>query len=260
MTSCAFANCLPQPIVREERGNLSALLALLSTISQATPTPIPMKRIGYTLLSCVVLLALYTISLAQLEAKAAKYLFKVISGEHVRGYFGSAVDGACTWTGGPKLFAVSETGEMNGPTRKGQVMFYDGLQAEKPVLTISSSVEGELFGKALSGGGDWNGDGLPDFAVGAPGGLVGKDKDLAGRVYVYFGGTDFGNSAAASLTSGEDQRRLWRGRFVERRHKRRWIGRSRRRCAPFRQIGRHFGSRLCLVWQKGLHTFSVAGC
>jgi hypothetical protein len=162
-----------------------------------------MKRIGYILLSSVILLTVYTLALAQLEAKTAKYLLRVLTGESVRGYFGSAVEGSYAWSGGSPLFAISATGEMNGPTRIGKVEFYDGLQADKPTISISGKVEGELFGKAISGGADWNGDGIPDFAVGAPDGSTGKDKEVAGKVYLYFGGADFGKSAVAVLSIGE---------------------------------------------------------
>ena len=68
-----------------------------------------MKRIGYILVSAVMLLAVYALSLAQLDSKnaAAKYLLRVMDGPAVRAYFGSAVEGAYACTGGSPLYAAS---------------------------------------------------------------------------------------------------------------------------------------------------------
>jgi len=69
-------------------------------------------------------------------------------------------------------------------------------------MVIDSPMDGEMFGWAMSGGGDWNGDGQPDLAVGAPN--VPTPTTGMGRVYLYFGGADFGNSVSGSVSSGED--------------------------------------------------------
>ncbi len=55
-------------------------------------------------------------------------------------------------------------------------------------------------GRALSGTGDINGDGMDDIAIGAPGGYG------VGETYVVFGATDLGNSGALNLAtlSGAD--------------------------------------------------------
>ncbi|MBU0510064.1 FG-GAP repeat protein [bacterium] len=160
-----------------------------------------MKRVGIVLLTAVALLVVFTLALAQLEARSAKHLLRVLTGEDVRGYFGSALEGAYAFTGDKPLFAVSSTGEVQGPIRTGQVDFHDGLLAEKPVLTIRGVEEGDLFGWTLSGGGDWNGDGIPDLAVGAPNSTAGGSPP--GKVYVYLGGPEFGKSSAAIVTAGE---------------------------------------------------------
>lgn len=153
-----------------------------------------MKRIGYILVSAVMLLALYALSLAQLESKnaAAKYLLRVMDGPAVRAYFGSAVEGAYAWTGGSPLYALSYTGENAGPVSTGAVQFYDGLLASEPVLTIKGQDEGELFGSSMSTG-DFNGDGTPDLAIAAEGGQ-GTGAKPAGKVYLYMGGSGFGSS------------------------------------------------------------------
>ena len=161
-----------------------------------------MKRIGYVLLATVGLLVAFTLSLAQLETRNAKFLLRVLTGSDVRGYFGSAIEGPYVWNGQTAMFAISQSGETDGPTRSGRVMFYDSVLADHPAMTISAPTEGELFGLAMSGGGDWNGDGNPDLAVGAPNSQV-ATKGM-GRVYLYAGGADFGHSMTGSVSSGED--------------------------------------------------------
>ena len=160
-----------------------------------------MKRVGIILLSLVGLLVVYALALAQLEARSSKYLLRVITGEDVRGYFGSALEGPYAFVGGNPLFAVSATGEVQGPVRAGHVYVYDDLLAEQPILTITGPSEGELFGATLSGGGDWNGDGLPDLAVGAPNNPAGGSPP--GKVYVYLGGAEFGKAAPMAISAGE---------------------------------------------------------
>ncbi|MBK8128525.1 MAG: FG-GAP repeat protein [bacterium] len=163
-----------------------------------------MKRIGYVLISAVAVLAVYALSLAQLESRnaSAKYLLRVMDGPDARAYFGSAVEGAYAWTGGNKLYAVSYTGENAGPVSRGAVHFYDGLLANDPVLTIRGQEDGELFGSSMSTG-DFNGDGTPDLAIAAEGGQ-GTGSKPAGKVYLYLGGANFG-SAAAVITVGESK-------------------------------------------------------
>jgi hypothetical protein len=159
-----------------------------------------MKRIGYILLGSVGLLVVATLVLAQLEAPRAKSLLRVLTGKEVRGYFGTAVGPALMYNGAALWFAVSATGETDGPVRVGKVFFYDQLLATEPALTIRGG-ESELFGSTLAAG-DWNGDGIPDLAVAAPAGQ-GTGAKPAGKVYLYFGGTGFGGSPSAVLSAGE---------------------------------------------------------
>lgn len=161
-----------------------------------------MKRFGFILISSVILLMIFTISLAQMEARNAKYLLRVLTGRDVRGYYGSTVIEPRSWNGQTPMFAISQSGESDGPTRVGQIFFYDSLLAEEAQLVITSPNEGELFGWAMSGGGDWNGDGTPDLAVGAPNAPT--PTAGVGKVYLYFGGADFGRSLSGSLSSGEE--------------------------------------------------------
>lgn len=161
-----------------------------------------MKRFGYILVSTIALLMIFTLSLAQLEARNAKYLVRVLSGSEVRSYYGSSLEGLYNWDGQRAMFAVAASGETDGPMRTGHVFFYDSLLTDHAALTIAAPVEGEIFGFAMSGGGDWNGDGKPDLAVGAPNSQV-STKGM-GKVYVYLGGADFGKSVSGSVGSGED--------------------------------------------------------
>ncbi len=161
-----------------------------------------MKRFGYILLSSVALLVIFTLSLAQLETRNAKYLLRVLTGSDVRGYFGSSLESPYAWDGQRAMFAVAASGETDGPTRTGQIFFYDSLLSDRAALTITAPVEGEIFGFAISGGGDWNGDGKPDLAAGAPNSQV-ATKGM-GKVYLYLGGADFGKSVSGSVGSGQD--------------------------------------------------------
>ncbi|MCB1060887.1 MAG: FG-GAP repeat protein [Calditrichaeota bacterium] len=163
-----------------------------------------MKRIGYILVSSVLILAVYALSLAQLESKntSAKYLLRVMDGPEARAYYGSAIDGAHAWTGDKPLYAVSYTGENAGPVARGAVLFYDGLLAETPTMKIQGQEDGELFGSSMSTG-DFNGDGTPDLAIAAEGGQ-GTGAKPAGKVYLYMGGSGFGGTSV-KITAGESK-------------------------------------------------------
>jgi hypothetical protein len=161
-----------------------------------------MKRIGYILTAFVAILVIFTLALAQLEARNAKYLLRAVSGKDIRGYYGSDALAALAFTGKDPLFAVSAPGEVNGPVRRGKIYFYDNIMADSAVLTIAAPNESELFGARISGGGDFNGDGIPDLCAGAPCG-EGTPKDPAGKVYLYLGGADFGTAVYAALSVGE---------------------------------------------------------
>lgn len=161
-----------------------------------------MKRVGILLLTTVALLLVFTLALAQLEAKSAKNLLRAMSGEDVRGYFGTAVEAPFAYRGKTPVYAVSACGEVSGPVRSGRVSFYDNLLTSESTYELVAPAEGELYGATLSGGGDCNGDGIPDLAVGAPGEAAGA-KTTAGKVYLYLGGEDFDSAAPVVLSAGE---------------------------------------------------------
>ncbi|MCA9413329.1 MAG: FG-GAP repeat protein, partial [Candidatus Omnitrophica bacterium] len=81
----------------------------------------------------------------------------------------------------------------DGGVPKGKTVLWSGQPSGIEPFDFSPLVGSEAngrFGFALSGGGDFNGDGVPDLAVGAPyydGGL--SDQ---GRAVVYFGNDSFG--------------------------------------------------------------------
>lgn len=71
-------------------------------------------------------------------------------------------------------------------TGSGFVAIYPGSAtglAATPSWTASSTATGDDFGAAVTTGGDWNGDGLPDLAVSAPYGTAAAADE--GLVYVF---------------------------------------------------------------------------
>jgi len=64
---------------------------------------------------------------------------------------------------------------------------------DNPEAVISGVLDNQNFGSAVSGGGDHNGDGIPDLVVGAPG-----YNGLNGRAYVFYG-PSFPNAATQGL-------------------------------------------------------------
>ncbi len=73
----------------------------------------------------------------------------------------------------------------------GVVRVYPGThgrsQNQIPILTLVGSQAGARFGAEIAGGGDLDGDGLGDFAIGQPFYDGGAGQTDEGRVYVHFG-------------------------------------------------------------------------
>ncbi|MBI4208919.1 MAG: FG-GAP repeat protein [Deltaproteobacteria bacterium] len=97
-------------------------------------------------------------------------------------------------------------GRPNWDRDRGEVyiLFGKDLQSQKvishiddiPHITIQGSAEGDLFGEAVSGLGDVNGDGQDDFMVGAP---------ALGVSYLFLGGNDLwveGNVLSSNEANG----------------------------------------------------------
>jgi len=68
-------------------------------------------------------------------------------------------------------------------------------------IRITGGAAFDRVGHAVAGAGDVNGDGRADIIFGAPGMDVG-DEDLAGRVFVLFGGVDIASTTLDALTMG----------------------------------------------------------
>jgi hypothetical protein len=117
-------------------------------------------------------------------------LLRTISGGVNAGDFGEAVaaigdlngDGACE-------FAVGAPEGLFANQLPGFVVVYDG-QSGQVLAQLPGDVYFDAFGQAVSGLGDVNSDGVPDFAVGAPRPQVqGPFPDGAGFVRVFSGAT-----------------------------------------------------------------------
>ncbi|MBW3583026.1 MAG: FG-GAP repeat protein [Euryarchaeota archaeon] len=74
-------------------------------------------------------------------------------------------------------FAVGAPGDG---LEHGTVRVYRGGATGPSLMMSLGGDQGTRFGTSIAGGGDLDGDGRPDFAIGAP-----HENDLAGRVYVY---------------------------------------------------------------------------
>ncbi len=97
-------------------------------------------------------------------------------------------------------FAISADKNNENGNDAGKVYIYFGAKQlpAKPSATLKGERANEWFGTSISGGHDLNGDGKPDFIIGAP--YAGKK--FSGTVYVYFGGTDI--TVPALTLTGEN--------------------------------------------------------
>ncbi|HZL72402.1 MAG TPA: integrin alpha [Planctomycetota bacterium] len=80
-----------------------------------------------------------------------------------------------------------------GPNR-GRVYVYPGPLSSTPII-LSGVEDGAQFGFSVAAAGDFNGDGFPDLAIGAPlddaDGITTDSGDDRGRVFIYLGGPGF---------------------------------------------------------------------
>jgi len=105
-----------------------------------------------------------------------------LSGEAVGDFFGEAVGRlGDVNTDGFDDFLVTAPGTDVGGNNTGRVYVFDG-QTGTVLATMSSATENALFGSSVGGIGDVSGDGVADFAVGAP-------NVTGGRIYVLNGVT-----------------------------------------------------------------------
>lgn len=112
-----------------------------------------------------------------------------LTGTQADGAFGAAVAGVNDVNGdGYGDFAVGAPGDPTNGVQAGRVFVYFGGPGldTTPDLVLATSDAVDLFGSAVAGAGDVNGDGFADIVVGAP--VAGVSSPREGRAYVYFGG------------------------------------------------------------------------
>jgi hypothetical protein len=117
-----------------------------------------------------------------------------------------AIIGDLDGDGVPEFVAgASGVGATNPPSH-GFAVVFDGASLA-PLQTLAGEEPGAIFGASVAGGGDLDGDNIPDFVVGAPlqdvtGGQGGTSLD-AGRIYAY-SGADFGLMHAIQHQGGPE--------------------------------------------------------
>ncbi|MCR9165661.1 MAG: Ig-like domain-containing protein [Nannocystaceae bacterium] len=77
----------------------------------------------------------------------------------------------------------------------------DLLMDDSDGIIVSGAAAFDLFGQAVSGAGDINGDGRADVIFGGPGLDVG-DENGAGQVFVLYGATDLTSTTIADIAAG----------------------------------------------------------
>lgn len=77
----------------------------------------------------------------------------------------------------------------------------DLLMDDSAGIVVSGAAAFDLFGQAVSGAGDINGDGRADVIFGGPGLDVGEDSG-AGQVFVLYGATDLTSTTITDIAAG----------------------------------------------------------
>jgi hypothetical protein len=115
-----------------------------------------------------------------------------------------ALIGDLTGDGVPEFVGGASGVGVTNPASPGFAVVFNG-DTLLPMDILSGEEPGAIFGASVAGGGDLNGDSVPDFVVGAPlqdinGGPGGSSID-AGRIYAY-SGADFSELHAIQHQGG----------------------------------------------------------
>ncbi|MBI2891386.1 MAG: FG-GAP repeat protein [Nitrospirae bacterium] len=143
-------------------------------------------------------------------------------GQNIFDYFGICVSGVgdLNADGRADFLAGAMGTDFNGKGDSGSVYLYSGMDGSL-ISRLDGETSGDWFGFSASGlpqGADVNGDGIPDFMVGARWFDIDQTRENAGRVYVYSGadlslvrshdgeeeGDEFGISVALTGPMGPD--------------------------------------------------------
>ncbi|MEL7448384.1 MAG: integrin alpha [Pseudomonadota bacterium] len=138
----------------------------------------------------------------------------VLSGENLRDESGNAVGSAGDVNGDgiDDLIIGAHKADANGEDSGAVYVIFgatEGFPVELELATldgdngfvINGAAAGDAFGHAVSGAGDFNGDGNDDVIIGAPG--AGPNGDESGCSYVVFGRSDgFAAAIEASALNG----------------------------------------------------------
>ena len=126
---------------------------------------------------------------------------QIIYGRDADGRFGIGIDSVGDINRDGYSDLVLGADGVNADT--GRVLIYlggpRGLE-EAPAWLWDGEAKGDRFGHAVTGAGDLNGDGWPDFAVGAPFAVSG---DSRGRVYIFYGASSLSDIRVGKTLQGQ---------------------------------------------------------
>lgn len=136
------------------------------------------------------LFAFLLVGLAWTAGPAASSELTLVFGIEPEGDFGFAVADAGDFNddGRPDLLVGAPRDDTGGLAHGRAFLWFGGSNLSKaPDLVFQEGNGGDNFGRAVSGIGDVDGDGVDDIAIGAP--LNDGNGQDAGAVYVYYGGS-----------------------------------------------------------------------